>query len=799
MPFFDNFLTALPEYRSLEKAVEKERLPLGVTGVSHVHRAHIISTLCRRTNRRGLVLVGDEGEGTKLCADINAMGQKAILLPARDFDFRPKGASSREYEQERLFVLSKALEGDYGVIVACVDSAMEFTVSPERLYRMNFSLCAGQEISPDEAVKKLIYNGYVRCDTVEGPGQFAKRGGILDIFTPDKDLPTRVEFWGDEIDCMGSFDVISQRRRDSFDKIEIPPAREVLINDPEGLAKRLEDAVSRLRSPKSEKTKEQILSDAELLKTTGSTGGLDRFIPFIEGCASTVFDYTADALLFVSDTAKVKEKARVFHWQLSEDIKSLFEEGLLCKGLEKYALTFDEICEKYTEQGAIFLDSFARGSFDVPIKELCSFTVKTSTPFSGNISQLCDDLEPVMSRGFAVAILAGNKKGAEILAEDLRNKGFKADYQADFDTVPYGKIAVTEGGLSGGFEYLPSKFVLITESKRTAAKTVKRKKNPNAFNSLDELNKGDYVVHAVHGIGVFEGIRKIESNGIIKDYITISYAGKDVLYVPVTQLDLVSKYIGAGGDEVKVKLNKLGGTDWQKTRSKVKAAVKDIAKDLISLYSRRMNTKGYAFSPDIDMQNDFERRFEFEETDDQLRCIDEIKYDMMRPVPMDRLLCGDVGFGKTEVALRAAFKCIAEGKQCALLVPTTILAWQHYQTVLRRMDGMPVNIELLSRFRTASQQNETIKRLARGETDMVIGTMYSTKAKGVRYLEMAEGYVTKIALDSDGEVTGYQFVRLGKMLEDIRHGVEPNEAYQKNIGQYGRFDGAAKYIDPREE
>lgn len=533
MPFFDNFLTALPEYRSLEKAVEKERLPLGVTGVSHVHRAHIISTLCRRTNRRGLVLVGDEGEGTKLCADINAMGQKAILLPARDFDFRPKGASSREYEQERLFVLSKALEGDYGVIVACVDSAMEFTVSPERLYRMNFSLCAGQEISPDEAVKKLIYNGYVRCDTVEGPGQFAKRGGILDIFTPDKDLPTRVEFWGDEIDCMGSFDVISQRRRDSFDKIEIPPAREVLINDPEGLAKRLEDAVSRLRSPKSEKTKEQILSDAELLKTTGSTGGLDRFIPFIEGCASTVFDYTADALLFVSDTAKVKEKARVFHWQLSEDIKSLFEEGLLCKGLEKYALTFDEICEKYTEQGAIFLDSFARGSFDVPIKELCSFTVKTSTPFSGNISQLCDDLEPVMSRGFAVAILAGNKKGAEILAEDLRNKGFKADYQADFDTVPYGKIAVTEGGLSGGFEYLPSKFVLITESKRTAAKTVKRKKNPNAFNSLDELNKGDYVVHAVHGIGVFEGIRKIESNGIIKDYITISYAGKDVLYVPV--------------------------------------------------------------------------------------------------------------------------------------------------------------------------------------------------------------------------------------------------------------------------
>ena len=721
MKFFDNFLTVLPEYRALEKAVEKERLPLGVTGVSHIHRAHIISTLCKQQGRRGLVLAGDEGEGAKLCADINAMGLNALLLPAKDFDFRP-GAASREYEQQRLFVLSKVLEGDYGVLIACVDSAMEFTVSPEQLYRMNFSLRSGQEISPNEAVRRLLSVGYTRCDTVEGPGQFAKRGGILDIFTPDRETPVRIEFWGDEIDCMGSFDVLSQRRSDSIDSLSVAPAREILLSKPKELAEKIEDIAKRLRSPKSEKTKAQMLSDAELLKTTGTTEGLDRFIPFIDGAQSTVFDYTADALLFVSDTAKVKEKARVFHWQLNEDIKALFNEGLLCRGLEKYALTFEEICEKYTDRGAIFLDSFARGSFDVPIKELCSFTVKTSTPFSGNISQLCDDLEPIMSRGFAAAILAGNKKGAEILAEDLRKKGFKADYQDNFDSVPYGKIAVTAGSLSGGFEYLPSKFVLITQSRRTAAKTVKRKKNPNAFNSLDELRKGDYVVHTVHGIGIFEGIRKIESNGIIKDYITISYAGKDVLYVPVTQLDLVSKYIGAGGDEVKVRLNKLGGTDWQRTRSRVKSAVKDIAKDLISLYSQRMNTKGYAFSPDIDMQNDFERRFEFEETDDQLRCIDEIKYDMMRPVPMDRLLCGDVGFGKTEVALRAAFKCIAEGKQCALLVPTTILAWQHYQTVLRRMDGMPVNIELLSRFRTPSQQNETIKRLLRGETDMVIGT-----------------------------------------------------------------------------
>ncbi len=723
MAFFDKFLEALPEYKTVASSIEKDRLPCGVTGVSHVHKAHLINNLCRKFDRRALVIVSDEGEGSRLCEDINAMGGNALLFPARDFDFRPSGISSKQYEQVRLGILSKLLEGNYTAVVASVDAAMQHTVSPERLFRMNFTLREGQEVSPDEVCRILVAEGYSRCDTVEGAGQFSKRGGILDLFTTDADEPTRIEFWGDEIDCMGRFDIISQRRVSSVKELNVPPAREILFDSPDILSEKIEQIAKRLRSESTKPAKDRLLADAEILKGGGSISGLDRFLPLMEDGEYTIFDYTADTMLFVSESSKVKEKARVFHWQLSEDIKTLFNEGILCRGLDKFAMTFDDVCEIYKSQGAVYLDAFARGSFDTPVKELASFTVKNSTPFSGNIQQLCDDIEPLLSRNFAFAILAGGEKSAKILAEDLKSKGLPAEYQTNTDDVFYGKIAVVEGGLSGGFEYTGSKFVLISQVRPTASsKTVRRKKNPNAFNSLDELQKGDYVVHSVHGIGVFEGIRKIDNNGITKDYITISYAGSDTLYVPVTQLDLVSKYIGPSGDEVKVRLHKLGGTEWQKTRSRVRSAVKDIAKELIALYSARMNTKGYAFGADTDLQNDFERRFEFEETDDQLRCIDEIKYDMERPIPMDRLLCGDVGFGKTEVALRAAFKCISEGKQCALLVPTTILAWQHYQTVLRRMDNLPVNIELLSRFRNAAQQKETIRKLQSGEADMVIGT-----------------------------------------------------------------------------
>jgi len=371
----------------------------------------------------------------------------------------------------------------------------------------------------------------------------------------------------------------------------------------------------------------------------------------------------------------------------------------------------------------VILENFPRTSYELKIKDIINFNYKRSTPWSGDIGVLTEDISYITEQKGTVVILAGEKRAAEVLVRELNEKGIPALYsQSPSETVK--GVTVTLGGLSGGFEIPSQKFMCITHRfiASEGKKARKRPKNGQEIGSLDELKIGDYVVHEAHGIGVFDGINRITNQGVTKDYIKIKYAKSDVLYVPVTQLDLVSRYIGAASDEGGIKLNRLGGTEWQKTRRRVKAAVRDMAKQLTALYAKRMSVKGYAFSPDTDLQNDFERRFEYEETDDQLRCINEIKKDMEREVPMDRLLCGDVGFGKTEVALRAAFKCISEGKQCALLVPTTILAMQHYNTIIRRFGEMPITVKLLNRFVPPKQQERIITDLRCGRLDMVVGT-----------------------------------------------------------------------------
>lgn len=367
--------------------------------------------------------------------------------------------------------------------------------------------------------------------------------------------------------------------------------------------------------------------------------------------------------------------------------------------------------------------------------------MSTLPVWNGKLDILLDDLSPLVQKDSTVVVMGGTEKAAKNLAEDLENEDVPALYfplePAEF---PRGRVSVLPGALSGGFGYPHEKFYAFTYG-RNAVASKKRKsrsgfKKGQSLHSLDELKKGDYVVHSLHGIGVFDGINKLEVGKITKDYIKIKYAKGDVLYVPVTQLDLVSKYIGPHEDDGRtVKLNKIGGKDWEKTRNKVRAAVKDMADQLIALYSKRQNSPGYAFSPDIDMQSDFERRFEYDETSDQLRAIDEIKGDMEKPYPMDRLLCGDVGFGKTEVALRAAFKCAADGKQCAILVPTTILAYQHYRTILKRFDGFPVEIEMLSRFRTPKEQEKILKNLKRGSLDIIVGT-HRLVSKDVKFKDL---------------------------------------------------------------
>ena len=721
MNYLPSLLKETVDYKRVLSAVEKGSLPLAASGLSHIHKALLIAALCRDEGRPGLVITSDEGEAARLAEDLTAMGIKTALYPYRDLTLRSVAVSSHEYEYIRIGTLSNMLEGDLEVVLASVSAACQYTLPPETLYNRCFEIKEGDELSLDDTVEKLVSAGYTRAEQVDGAGQFAVRGGILDLFAPHALYPVRIEFWGDEIDSIAEFETESQRRRERLDHIKISPAAEVLYGSYDSLADKIEAQLHSKRKL-SDKVRERMISDIDSLRNGVAVAG-DRYMSLVYKSPATLFDYAENALLFISENNRVFERMKNDLWQWGEDIVPLLEEGCVADKHVKFSLDETETQNRFEEFGAIYMDNFPGSGFHTKIRETADFTLKQFSLWAGALEVLIEDLRTAAHRK-TTFILAGGEKAAVLLAEELSRNGVPAVYAEEPSDSCKNGVFVCPGGLSSGFE-LPETGVAVISQGRARTKMSRfkgKRKNAKDIGSIEELKHGDYVVHAAHGIGVFEGIEQLTAGGITKDYIKIKYAGNDVLYLPVTQLDLVSKYIGAATEDGHIRLHKLGGEQWQKTKSRVRKAVKEMAKELIALYAKRMSAPGYAFSPDTDLQNDFERRFEYEETEDQLRCIGEIKSDMERSSPMDRLLCGDVGFGKTEVALRAAFKCISEGKQCALLVPTTILAWQHYQTALRRMSGMPVKIELLSRFRSAAQQNEIIKEINRGNIDMVIGT-----------------------------------------------------------------------------
>jgi len=726
----------IPEFISLANAIRKTRLPSGVTGLSHIHKAHIIASMCMCLMKKAVVITPDEAQATKLRQDMESFGINALLYPARDFSFRSLETVSREYEHARLKVLDKMLSGDFDAVVLSAEAAAQLTVPPAMLMNSSFSVAVGEDHDIDELLLNLIHCGYTRSEQVDGPGQFALRGGILDFFPPDSKQPCRVEFWGDSVDSIAFFDPETQRREDMAEDIRITPAREILCTD-ELLTALIEKHIAE-KKIKGDALK-NLNEDLDGIRSGVRLSSLDKYMPLIYPQSASIFDYAKDCMLFVCESFAVKDKFDASCKLMNETVKGLFQDGVLCKGLDKYTLQLFNLFDYYEKRGAVYLDNLPRGSFDTPVKELVTFTAKQIAPWNGTFSTVLDDISAIRNRlGHSCAILAGTDKAAKTLAEDLENEGIPAIFcPLPPAEIPQKTVCVMPGGLTYGMEYPSAKFTLITYRSRTVTKNkvVSTKRGKNAFNNLDELHRGEYVVHATHGIGIFEGIQTLEASGNTKDYIKIRYDKGDNLYVPVTQLDQVSKYIGPASDEKPLKLSKLGGKDWQKTRSKVKSAVKDMAKELIELYSKRIKVQGHAFSPDIDMQNDFERRFEFVETDDQLRCIHEIKKDMERTYPMDRLLCGDVGFGKTEVALRAVFKCIADGKQCAIMVPTTILALQHYQTILKRFEGFPIEAGMLSRFCTRKEIEKTLSGLRRGSVDVVVGT-HRVISKDVQFRDL---------------------------------------------------------------
>lgn len=733
MSCFSEILEKSSEYASLGKSIDSLNTPVGAVGLPDINKVHTVHSLQQKFNKKAFVITPDEASAVRFYENLSQLQQGVLLYPSREFTFLDVEGISREFEHIRLGVLSRILDGNYTAVVASVSAACQFTMPPNEFHQRSFTIKTGDEINIDETVGGLVKAGYSRFDQVEGTSQFAVRGGLIDIYSPGSDAPVRIELWGDTVDSITCFDIATQRRTDMVEEIEIIPSCEVLFKSYEEQANKIEKLASSLKG-KAIKAREKMYRDCEKLRQGFSLHCNDKYLPLAYE-SKGLFDYF-EGMLFVCESAKVKEKSQNQTKLMNEEVKWLLDDGNLCKGIDKFNIDFDELCRVYQQSNAVYLDSLPRGSFDTPVGHLSNFHCQSFNVWSGTLTQLKEELFPLLKTGYTVAVMAGTSRAGRALSYDISEMGYDCTFcEKPPQEFRKGAVTVMTGTLSAGFQLSDVKFVLMTHARTNQSKKKHKKvSSKDAIHSLDELSKGDYIVHNVHGIGVFEGIHALEINDVKKDYIKISYAKGDTLYVPVTQLDLVSKYIGPK-DDSRVKVNRLGSGDWVKTKNKVRASVRDMAKELIALYAKRMSTQGYAFSEDTDMQRDFELRFEYEETEDQLRCADEIKGDMEKTAPMDRLLCGDVGFGKTEVALRACFKCIGDGKQCAILVPTTVLAMQHYQTALKRLEPFPAKVEMLSRFVSPTKQKQVLKDLEQGKVDLLVGT-HRIISKDIRFKDL---------------------------------------------------------------
>ena len=716
---FANPLEEMIEFQDLKTDLQRGQGPLLVTGCLDSQKVHLLSELSDLTPWK-LIVTYDDSRAREICEDYRCFDTDISLYPARDLLFYTSDIHGNLLTKQRIQVMRRVLESSGGVVVTTIDGLMEHLLPLAWMKERSLTIGTEDVVEVGKLTHALAEMGYEKVAQVEGSGQFSVRGGIVDIFPPSSSAPCRIELWGDTIDSISRFDLDNQRRTDPLDEIRISPAGEVLFDSADELCGRIEALSKKLRGKNAEGVRERLSADVAKMRGGVNLNAVDKYFPLCYSEEATVFDYSN--AVFVCENVSAKENYRAVALQHAEDLKILTEEKKLCKGLDRYMLTKNELYSELESRTSVYFDTFIRGGgMELGLMLDVQSAVQTS-PWSGEYAVLRSELDNYLSMKFACMIFSGTEKGARTLASDLADDGYKADFSMEPEKPLPGRIIVSPGTLSAGIEYPVTKFAVFTHTAVHAdRKRPPKKKKGEEIRSLSDISIGDLVVHYSYGIGIFDGVHKIETDGVAKDYIKIRYAGADVLHIPVTQLDLVSRYIGSG-DAGTVKLNKLNSDQWQKSKAKAKAAAKEMASELIELYSRRMKSKGYEFPPDDSLQEDFEAHFNYIETNSQLRCVDEIKADMMKPVPMERLLCGDVGFGKTEVALRAAFKCAENGKQCAILVPTTVLAWQHFQTCCNRMEGFPVNIALLSRHKTPAEQREILRRLKAGSIDILIGT-----------------------------------------------------------------------------
>lgn len=717
---FYNLLDGYEPYRQLKKDIDTGIVPVSVCGVVDSARAQLIAALGE--GKSVLCVVYSDFEARALYEEMSFYTDRVYFFSEKEYVFHNIDTRAHTADFERIAALDRISSG--GIFIASVGACLSYTLPEEKLEKGRITVKTGDLIDTESFCEKLTGMGYTRAEVTEACGQFSVRGGIIDVFSPSEESPCRIELFGDEVDSVRFFDPQTQRSHTQADECRIIPASELCLTREE--RERLSDFLEKSMKTKgcTEELKKTLGEERERLRENGIFPAADKYAGVIYSEIPTIVDYFgADSPVFVLEPKRINERAKTLEWEQGEAYAEMAERGELPKKCGHCYASYAGLTKKLAAKRLVCLNPLTHTNIDYTYGDLIEFVTRNTVSLHGKIDYLYDDLAAWKKSGTTVVILAQNSSRGENLAGSLKEKGFDAHYTDRGEDFLPGQITVMRGLAKKGFEYPETGFVLIAEQDIfTAQKSRGRRKaeSANRIKSYTDVNVGDYVVHCGHGIGQYEGIKKMQVGGVTKDYLKIKYSGTDVLYVPVDQMDMLYKYVGSG--EKNVHLNKLGGSEWNKTKQRVKTATADMAKQLVALYAEREHTKGYAFSEDTPWQREFEDTFAYSETDDQLRSIEEVKTDMEKDRPMDRLLCGDVGYGKTEIALRAAFKAATDSKQVAYLCPTTILAMQHYETFRRRMADFPIRIEMLSRFRTPKEQTQILKKLKTGEIDIIIGT-----------------------------------------------------------------------------
>ena len=704
------------------KSIENKKSPIAISGLTDVGMVQMLAATKEFVKKPICIITYNEIQARKIVEDLNYFTDKVIYLPKKEIVTYDYVAESKDLPYERIEALNKIQEMKTGIIVTTVEAAIQKMISKNDLYKNTLKFKIGAEHKLEDIKQKLVDLGYVRYELIDGRGQFSIRGGIVDISITEK-TGLRIEFWGDEVDSIRYFNIVSQRSTENVEEATIYPAHEYLLAD------NIDMIVERIRNTiYSDEIQEQVNQDIETIKAGNYISKIDRYLNSFYEKQETILDYLSENFIIALDEInKINQRLENVNLDSQNVIQLLIEKGKIVPEALKNIAGYTEFEEKLENRQKIYIEKF-----DDEIKieaEKYKWVYKEKNFYKSEIEILFKELLKAQEAKKKIYILAETKEKAKKICALLDENEIINKYEEKLNQTIIVKntesfVTVSVGKLSAGFECFDLNQLVITAQELIEGE--KRKTyRASAFKEGEkvvfaDLKVGDYVVHKNYGIGIFIGVNTIKADGTTKDYIKIKYYGDDVLYVPTNQLDSIRKYIG--GDEGGLKVNKLGNKEWLKTKARVKNNLREVARELIELYAKRDKARGHAFGKDTPWQIQFEDSFPYQETDDQLRCIEEVKKDMETDKPMDRLLCGDVGYGKTEVAIRAAFKAVMDGKQVAYLAPTTVLAQQQYKEFRDRMSEFGIKVEGLNRFKTKKEQTEIIKKLKIGEVDVVVGT-----------------------------------------------------------------------------